>query len=492
MKRRAAWLLLLAACSVAPHLAFAQPYPRPPEPGPPRPLALAAPQETTLANGLRVVVAARPGVPLVTAELVALVGAEADPDAQPGRAAFAAAVMTQGTAKRSAPALAAAAEALGGSLEAAAGWGQSTLGMTVTTPRLDAALGLIAEVARTPAFAPEEIERVRAQALDGLKVQYASAGTLAAWVSQRITYGAGAWGHPASGTPASVATLQRADLLAAHARTWRPDRTVLVLAGDVDLARATALATRHFASWRAATPDPASGGGPEVPDPTPADGPRAVVVDLPKAGQAAVVVSVPLPARNLDDLASADVLNAVLGGGYSSRLGSEIRIKRGLSYDASSGIGARRAHGQLQAVVQTKNETAAEVAKLIDEQLDRLVAEPVPADELRARKATLIGRFSRSVETTAGLAAAVRSLVVLGLPPAALTSRIGAYEAVDATQVQRYAARTLAPERRRLAIAGEAAAFAPALQGLQGARGPVETVPLDRLDLTRPDALVRR
>ena len=77
----------------------------------------------------------------------------------------------------------------------------------------------------------------------------------------------------------------------------------------------------------------------------------------------------------------------------------------------------------------------------------------------------------------------------IGLPPATLTSRIAAYEAVDAAQVQRYAARTLEPQRRRLAIAGEAAAFAPALATL---RPGVETVPLDRLDLTRTDALVRR
>ena len=87
--------------------------------------------------------------------------------------------MTQGTRRHSAPELAAAAEALGGSLDSGAGWNQSIVSMTVTTPKLDAALALVAEVAREPVFAPDEIERVRTQTLDALKVAYASPGTLA-------------------------------------------------------------------------------------------------------------------------------------------------------------------------------------------------------------------------------------------------------------------------------------------------------------------------
>lgn len=462
-------------------------YPTPPEPGPPRPLALAAPQETVLANGLRVVVATRPGVPLVTAELLALAGAETDPDALPGIASFAASLMSQGTARHRAPALAAAAESLGSSLDASAAWGESILTMTVTTPRLDAALGLLAEVARTPTFAPAEIERVRSQLLDSIKVRYAEARWIAAWASQRLAYGAGAWGHPAVGTPASIAAFRRADAVAAHGRIWRPDRAVLVLAGDIDLARATALAERHLGRWHAPPALPFA-----VPPPVAAPGAGPLVIDMPGAGQAAVLATVALPARTLDELAVAAVLNAVLGGGYSSRLGSEIRIKRGLSYDASSAIASRRAHGLLQATAQTKNETAAEVVQLIDGQLDALAASAVPPDELQARKATLIGAWSRSVETTAGLAAALRGLLVMGLPPATLSSRIAAYGRVGAVDVQRYAARTLGPAQRQLVIAGDARAFAANLgAALPAARGPLQTVPLERLVLTRAEGVAR-
>ena len=129
---------------------------------------------------------------------------------------------------------------------------------------------------------------------------------------------------------------------------------------------------------------------------------------MPAAGQAGVVLALPLPPRQGAERAAADVLDAVLGGGYSSRLNQEIRIKRGLSYAAFSRIEARGRSGLFQAALQTKNESAAEVVSLLQAELDRVMQAPVPADELASRKLSLIGGFSRSVETTAGLASAIR------------------------------------------------------------------------------------
>ena len=436
--RSGASAVVLAGAAAA---ALAQPYTTPPPPAPPRPLAIAAPSEMKLGNGLRVIVARREGVPLISAELVALSGAEVDPPRLAGLAALSASLMTQGTAKHSAPELAAAAEALGGSLESGAGWNSAVVSITVTTPKLDAALGLVAEVAREPVFAPEEIERVRAQTLDELKVAYASPGTLASLVAERLAYGAGPYGHPASGTPESLARIGRGDLVGVHRRTFRPDNAVLILAGDITPEAGLALARRHFGAW----PVPSTP-APSVPLATAATGgPQVAVVDMPKSGQAGVVFAVALPERTNRERATSAVLNSVLGSGYSSRLNQEIRIKRGLSYGASSGLDARGEAAYFRAAVQTKNESAAEVVHLVQQELDRLTSQPVGVDELAARKTTLIGGFSRSVETTAGLAAAIRSLVVANRPPAELKERIGQLEAVSADDIERYAAAHLGP-----------------------------------------------
>ena len=470
--------LALALCAAG--AAMAQPYPTPPPPSPPRPLAIAAPSEARLANGMRVIVAPRHDVPLVSAELVALSGAEVDPPRLAGLASLSATLMTQGTRHHSAPELAAAAEALGGSLDSGAGWNQSLVSISVTTPKLDAALGLVAEVVREPVFAPEEIDRVRTQTLDELKVAYARPGTLASLVAERLVYGASAYGHPASGTPESLPRIGRDDLVAVHRRTFRPDNAVLILAGDIDAEHGLALARRHFGSWTAPS-DPAPVPPPAV---AAASGPSVAVVDMAKSGQAGVVVALALPARSGSERAIGAVLNTVLGGGYSSRLNQEIRVKRGLSYGASSGLEARREAAFFRAAVQTKNDSAAEVVILVQSQIDRLMTQPVGADELAARKSSLIGGFSRSVETTAGLASAIRALVVANRPPSELKERIGQLEEVSAGEVERYAAAHLGASHRRIAVAGDASAFGAALKA---AEPGFVTIPQGALDLERPD-----
>jgi zinc protease len=465
----------LALCALA-TAAAAQPYDTPPAPSAPREPRIAPPAEGRLPNGLRVVVAERHGVPLVTARLVVLSGAEVDPPRRAGLASVTAGLLTRGTRRHSAPALAAAAEALGGSLESGAGWNASQVGITVTTPKLPAALALVSEVAMRPTFAPAEIERYRTQALDEMKVAYAEPGTLAGLAAQRAVFGDGSYGHPVGGTPASLPRITRTDIASLHAGLYRPDNAVLVLAGDVDLPAALRLAQRHFGSWRAPhTPLPKA--APPAAQPWPEG---IVVIDMPGAGQAGVSVALPSIASAAPDRVAGFVANAVLGTGYSSRLNQEIRIKRGLSYGARSVLDARRGAGVLRVSVQTKNPSAPEVVGLIHAELDRLMNTPVPADELAARKANLIGGFSRSLETTSGLADQVEALQVAGLPASDLVQRIPQLEEVSISDVQAFAMKRFGTAARRAVVAGVAGEFEA---GLRPMAPKIVVVPQDKLDL---------
>jgi len=469
-------LLLLAAGL------HAQPYDTPPKPVEPRPLTIAAPAEQSLPNGLRVVVAERRGVPLVTARLLVLSGSELDPEHRSGLASMTAGLLTRGTTRRSAPALVNAAEALGGSLDSGAAWHQSSVSITVTTPQLPAALGLVSEVVRQPAFAPAEIERYRTQALDAMKVSYSEPGAVAAMVAQRALYGAGAYGHPVDGTPGSLPRITRADIVKLHTAAYRPDNAVLVLAGDIDLAGALRLAQQHFGAWKKTGRRRA----------------RSVGAGRQHLGRqrgrgrhaghrtGGVVVTIPAVTAHSPERTIGSVTNAVLGRGYSSRLNQEIRIKRGLSYGARSGFDARREAGALQADVQTKNPSAAEVLGLIGIELDRLASTPVPPEELAARKATLIGDFSRTLETSSGLAAQTAALVAAGLLPAELPQRVARINAVSPTEVQAFAAKYFDASRRRVVIAGAASEFDAALKAAAPQRRVLKQ---DQLDLDSQDAL---
>ncbi|MEH3158775.1 MAG: insulinase family protein, partial [Sphingomonas taxi] len=147
---------------------------------------------------------------------------------------------------------------------------------------------------------------------------------------------------------------------------------------------------------------------PGAPAPLPAMGalpaPRTVVVDMPGAGQAGVVVERPAIARGDARYYPLAVANTVLGGGFSSRLNQEVRIKRGLAYGAGSGLDAMRGTGSIAARTQTKNQTAAEVVALMTAEMARMGAAAVPEAELATRKAVLVGNFGRGVETTDGIA----------------------------------------------------------------------------------------
>lgn len=432
----------------------------PPPPGPAPALHVPAPQTDTLPNGLRVVVAPRDGLPLVTARLLVRAGSETDPAGKAGLAALTATLLTRGAAGMDAPAIATAAEALGGSLEGDADWDESDLGITVTTPRLPAALRLMADVVRQPGFADDELDRARKQALDNLRLKLSRPTGMATLLAERAVFGDGAYAHSAAGTPASLARITRADVVRQHATWYRPDNAILVFAGDIDMATARRLAAATFGDWEAPRdPLPARAAGAGK-----ADAPALLVVNQEGGGQAGVVATHRAMPRDDADYYVGTVANAVLGGSYSARLNREIRIKRGLSYGARSLLDTRRDSGQWMAVVQTKNPSAAQVVDLIETAFRTLATTEVPRDELDARKATLAGAYGRSLETTNGLARRVGSLALYGIDLADIDKYIERVEAVTPAQVRRFAARHLDADGIRIVVVGDASQFAAALK----------------------------
>lgn len=432
----------------------------PPPPGPAPTLSLPTPSSQRLPNGLEVVSIHRGGLPLVTAELLLRQGSAMDPQGKAGLAQLTATLLTRGAAGRSAPQIAAAAEALGGSLDAEAGWDHSSVGITVTTPKLPAALALLAQVARQPDFAGPELERARAQALDDLHLILSQPTRLAALAAGRAVFGDGAYGHASAGTPASLKAIGRADVQRMHAAIYRPDDAVLILTGDITPAQARELARQSFGDWTrpqaplAAVP---RGKGESALPPV-------LLIDQPGAGQAGVVAAHAAAPRKDADFYIGTVANAVLGGSYSARLNEEIRIKRGLSYGAGSNLDGRRGTGLWLASAQTKNPSAAQVVDLMLGEFGRLGQAPLAADELVARKATLIGDYGRGLETTAGLANQLEELATYGVDLAEIGRYIDRVQAVTPAQVQAYARAHLDPASSHVVAVGDAAQFGAALR----------------------------
>ncbi|HWS71375.1 MAG TPA: pitrilysin family protein, partial [Thermoanaerobaculia bacterium] len=363
MKRALAGLMVMMSMSV-----FAE-QTTPPAPAAPREANLPKPAEKTLANGLRVIVVQKKGAPIVAAKLMVKTGGEADPSDRAGLADLTVSLLTKGTRTRSAQEIAESIEALGGLLTNNAAWDSSSVDVNLMTSRLPQALAIVADVVRNPTFTKEELDRLRDQNVDALRVAMRQPAALSRFVTARVVFGSGPYGHNLGGTPESLARITRDDVIAFHRKHYGPRNAVLVVAGDVAPASVFALAEKHFGGW---TGGEVTGGKATITLMTPGAAvakPRVVVVDLPDAGQAAVTVA-RLGLRRADPAYfPANVANSILGGGYSSRLNQEIRIKRGLSYGASSTFDLRREPGPFTASAQTKNESAAEVAGIIVDEL---------------------------------------------------------------------------------------------------------------------------
>jgi zinc protease len=447
---------------------------QPPQPGAAIGAKIPPATEKTLANGLRVIVAQRPGLPLVAADLRFSAGSAQDPADRAGLATMTANLATRGTATRSATDIARQIESLGASLGASAGADASSVSAATRADKAAQVFAVMADVAEHPAFKVEELARAKQEALDGLLVSLRQPNAVGGYAMTRRLFGAGPYGKTPS--PKSIGALGEADATQFHATHWRPDNAVLVIAGDITPAAGFTLAEEVFGKWSrpaASLPPPAEAPSRRAPQPP-------LVIDMPKIGQAAVLLGRVGPSRLAPDYFPALLANNVLGGGYSARLNAEIRIRRGLSYGAGSGLASRRLDAPIVASAQTRNDAVPQVVELMSAELRRLGSEPIPDSELASRKAVLIGGFGRSVETTGGLAGQLSSLAQFGLPLDNLQRYAASISAVTAEQVAAAARTHFDPAAASLVVVGDASVFGSALK----ARYPrTERVTIDSLNL---------
>jgi len=477
ISKRVTMLLPLAVLSFAVSVFAQAPQATPPPPSAPRTVQFPKPVEKTLPNGLRVVVVQRSELPLVSAQLLIKSGGEVDPADLSGVSDITASLLTRGTMTRSATQIAEQIEALGGNIGSSAGWDSSGATVGVTSSRIGSAMEILADVVRNPAFKEEEIERLRRQYLNNLKVSLGQPGAIARYVAARLVYRDAPYGHPLSGTPESLPRIKRDDIVRIHGMFYRPDNAILVIGGDMTPENGFALALKYFGDWaRPATEMPKMPVGTPVSD---TKNRRIVVIDMPEAGQAAVLAARSGINRSSPDYFRGIVSNAVLSG-YSGRLNWEIRVKRGLSYGAGSSLDTRRWAGSFSATAQTKNESGAEVASLTLGEISKLATGELPDKELTTRKASLNGGFARGLETTGGLVAQVSSLAVYGVSFDQLNQFVGNVQAVKAEDVKDFAAKQLNIDSTNVIVVGDAKKFLPALQK---EFPQVEVIPVGELDL---------
>jgi zinc protease len=304
-------------------------------------------------------------------------------------------------------------------------------------------------------------------------------GALSQFVIGRALFGDAPYGHSHTGTMETVHAIKREDIVKLYQTYYVPENAALILSGNLTLEQGRKYAEQFFGEWKGSLPSqpaPPSGTAKEWK-------PTNVVIDMPEAGQAAVSVARPGVKRSSLDYYAGIVANASLGSGFVSRLNREIRIKRGLSYGARSSLEARRDVGPFVATAQTKNESADEVAKLMQIELKRLKTEPVQGDELKSRQAVLVGSYARSLETNGGFVGKISAMITNDLPLDTINKFIPAVNAITSADVSAFAEKYF-ESPLSLIIVGKAADF---IEPLKKDFPDVRVIPVPELDLNRAE-----
>ena len=408
---------------------------------------------TTLPNGLTLLVRENHANPTLSLQGLVKAGALYDDAAHAGLARFTASMLDQGAGSRDALALATAVEDLGASVSFDGGAETVTIRATLLAEDLGAVLGVIADELRVPTFPEDQIQKVRAELQNDVRLAESTTSSVAARRASELLFPAG---HPfhlhRGGREGTLGAITRADLVAFHKRRYRPDATVLALVGDVTPDEARKAVEKVFGDW-AAPQEPLVFAVPAAPVPT---GATRRVVHMPGRSQADVVVALPGVARTAPDYDSVMMMNYVLGGGsLSSRLMENLRDAQGLVYGVYSllnpGIGA----GPLQIRAGTNPANAEKCVQSILAELRRLHDAGPTDEEMAAAKGYLTGVFPVRLEANAGVAAQILAIELYGLGADYLERYESTIEGITKEATADAAKRYLTPDRYVLAIAGD-------------------------------------
>ena len=433
-------------------------------------------QVRTLANGLQVVTVAHHEQPAVTMRMLVRVGAAQDPEGKGGLAELVAKLLDQGTTTRAAQQIADQIDSIGGAMGTGSGTDLTFVNAVVMKDSFALAMDLVSDVIRNPAFAPEEIERQREQAVSSLRVSDEDPAYVASVVFDRLVYGFHPYGRPGSGTPESLQRITQDDLRAFHRQYFVPNNMILALVGDIAADEAFAAVERAFGSWPRG--DVPASKPLEPPPPTR----RLVVVDKPDAVQTEIRVGQLAIPRKHPDYLAFDVAVKILGGEGANRLHRVLRSERGLTYGAEADTQAFKQAGDFVAETNTRTETTAETLRLTVEEIARLQRQRVFERELADAQAYLTGSFPLTIETPNDIATSVINAVFYELSLDEVATYRERVQAITPDDIQRVAREYVKPDRLSIVLVGNAKAFVSSLREVGFT--DFDVIPLDQLDLT--------
>jgi zinc protease len=404
-----------------------------------------------LPNGITVLVRPNAGSLSVVISGYLNAGAISDPDVKLGLASFTAMALMRGTIQRDFQQIYEALESNGASFGIDGGTHSTGFYGHALAEDLDLLTETLAEALLQPVFPLEQVERLRNQLLTGLAIRAQDTAEVASLTFDELVYAGHPYRRPEDGYPETIRAITRDDLVSFHEKYYGPSGMVISIVGGVDPERACDSVTRFLGNWR----NPSQPVAPELPSIRPLNGIVTRQVNIPGKSEADIVMGVAGPPRKSPDFLAASVGNHILGQfGMYGRIGESVRERSGLAYHASSSLSGGIGPGPWLFLAGVSPGNIEKAIALIRQEIVRFVTEPVTSVELADSQSNYIGRLPLSLESNAGVAAALLNLerYELGLdyylryPD--LINAITPAEILDAAQ------RYLNPDRLAIATAG--------------------------------------
>jgi zinc protease len=431
--------------------------------GPNPKFTLPAVEKTKLSNGLEVWLVKQAELPIVSMNLVLKSGQAADPKGLSGLAGTTASLLDDGTKTRTAIDIGNQVQDIGAQLNTGSGWDNSNVRMLTLTKNFDKALDIFSDVVLNAQFPDAEVENYRRRTLGGLLQRRDSPEAIADVVYSRVLYGEN---HPygASLNETSVKAVKREDVLKFYETYYRPNNAVLIVVGDADMKSLTPKLEASFKNWKA-------GDVPQMKISDVAAREKSVIylVDKPNAAQSVIAVGQVGAPRSTEDFIALQVMNTILGGGFTSRINMNLREDKGYTYGARSGFSWRRGAGPFSANAPVQSFSTKESVMEIMKELGGIRgAIPITARELDYNKQSLIRRFPAGFETVDQIASQLSNMVVYDLPATYYNDYISKVNAVTMEDVNRVANKYLTPDKMAVVVVGDRKTIEAGLKEIEG------------------------
>jgi len=403
-----------------------------------------------LPNGLTLWLVPRPGYPKVALALAVRGGMAADPRNLPGLSDLLTETLDQGTKTRNARQIAEEFQAAGGDLSGDARADTLLLTTAVLASKTEAALEVLADVARNAAFPASEVALAKRNAADNLRAQEADPDFLAGRALARRLFGS----HPysvTSPTQASIAGTQPVILRAEFARRFRPDHALLVAVGDFEPGALTAAVEKFFGGWH----PPQGPAVAAVGKPAEKSSHAVFMVERPESVQTTFAIAAFGPLQGDADYAATEVANAIYGGMFGSRLIKNIREDKGYTYSPGAFIQTRSKAGVLQTRADVRNPVTGATLNEIDYELNRMATTTPSEDEVARARLYLVGLSAIRLQLQRSVARQLAVLWSYGLPPEELGLQSERIQKVTLEEVEASGRKYFPASRQTIVAVGE-------------------------------------